>query len=152
FISSCVLRLICRKMIARSMPWVTFEFRAFGWSVLIGSIAAFAPDLWISGLGEFSWPGWLVNSLQCSVVLILWCNVYLSIKLWLLAARERERLLRAESEAREARLSALRYQLNPHFLFNSLNAVSTLVLDGNAPAANLMLSQIGDLLRATLDR
>jgi two-component system LytT family sensor kinase len=45
----------------------------------------------------------------------------------------------------------LRYQLNPHFLFNSLNAVSTLVLDGNAPAATRMLAQIGDLLRTSLD-
>jgi hypothetical protein len=52
---------------------------------------------------------------------------------------------------REARLSALRYQLNPHFLFNSLNAVSTLVLDDNAPAATRMLAQIGELLRASLD-
>jgi two-component system sensor histidine kinase AlgZ len=45
----------------------------------------------------------------------------------------------------------LRYQLNPHFLFNSLNAVSTLVLEGNASAATRMLSQIGGLLRATLE-
>src|SRR5260370_39421155 len=51
----------------------------------------------------------------------------------------------------EARLLARRYQLNPHFLFNSLNAVSTLVLDGNAPAATRMLAQIGDLLRTSLD-
>jgi len=65
--------------------------------------------------------------------------------------RERERLLRAESEAREARLSALRYQLNPHFLFNSLNAASTLMLEGDAAAATRMLAQIGDLLRTTLD-
>ena len=41
--------------------------------------------------------------------------------------------------------------MNPHFLFNSLNAVSTLVLDGNAPAATRMLAQIGDLLRTSLD-
>jgi two-component system, LytTR family, sensor kinase len=45
----------------------------------------------------------------------------------------------------------LRYQLNPHFLFNSLNAVSTLILDGNAQAATRMLAQIGDLLRSSLD-
>ena len=64
---------------------------------------------------------------------------------------EKERLLRAESEVREAKLLALRYQLNPHFLFNSLNAVSTLVLDGNAPAATRMLAQIGELLRTSLD-
>jgi two-component system sensor histidine kinase AlgZ len=45
----------------------------------------------------------------------------------------------------------LRYQLNPHFLFNSLNAASTLVLEGDAPGATRMLAQIGDLLRTTLD-
>jgi two-component system sensor histidine kinase AlgZ len=77
--------------------------------------------------------------------------LYLSIKQWQQSVQESERLLRAETEAREARLSALRYQLNPHFLFNSLNAVSTLVLDGNAPAATQMLAQIGELLRTSLD-
>jgi two-component system LytT family sensor kinase len=45
----------------------------------------------------------------------------------------------------------LRYQLNPHFLFNALNAASTLVLEGDAPAATRMLAQIGELLRTTLD-
>jgi two-component system LytT family sensor kinase len=49
-------------------------------------------------------------------------------------------------------LSALCYQINPHFLFNSLNAVSTLVLDGNAPAATRMLAQIAGFLRTILDR
>jgi two-component system sensor histidine kinase AlgZ len=81
----------------------------------------------------------------------MWCSLYFSIKQWQQSSMERERLLRAESEVREARLLALRYQLNPHFLFNSLNAVSTLVLDGNAPAATRMLAQIGDLLRSSLD-
>jgi LytS/YehU family sensor histidine kinase len=52
---------------------------------------------------------------------------------------------------RDVRLSALRYQLNPHFLFNSLNAVSTLVLEGNPPAATHMLAQIGEFLRTMLD-
>jgi two-component system sensor histidine kinase AlgZ len=81
----------------------------------------------------------------------MWCSLYFSIKQWQQSSMEKERLLRAESELREARLLALRYQLNPHFLFNSLNAVSTLVLDGNAPAATRMLAQIGDLLRTSLD-
>jgi two-component system sensor histidine kinase AlgZ len=84
-------------------------------------------------------------------MLFMWCSLYFSIKQWQQSSMEKERLLRAESELREARLLALRYQLNPHFLFNSLNAVSTLVLDGNAPAATRMLAQIGDLLRTSLD-
>jgi LytS/YehU family sensor histidine kinase len=75
-----------------------------------------------------------------------------SIKQWQLSSEEKERLLRGESEVREARLFALRYQLNPHFLVNSLNGISTtLVLDGNAPAATQMLAQIGDLQRTNLD-
>jgi hypothetical protein len=77
----------------------------------------------------------------------MWCSLYFSIKQWQKSNQEKEWLLRAESEVREAKLLALRYQLNPHFLFNSLNAVSTLILDGNAPAATRMLAQIGDLLR-----
>ena len=84
-------------------------------------------------------------------MLLMWCSLYFSINQWQQSSMEKERLLRAESELREARLLALRYQLNPHFLFNSLNAVSTLVLDGNGPAATRMLAQIGDLLRTSLD-
>src|SRR6202050_5457072 len=84
-------------------------------------------------------------------VLFVWCSLYFSIKQWQQSNEEKELLLRAESEVREARLLALRYQLNPHFLFNSLNAVSTLILDGNAHAATRMLAQIGDLLRSSLD-
>ena len=81
----------------------------------------------------------------------MWCNLYFSIKQWQQSVHERERVLHAETEVREVRLRALRYQLNPHFLFNSLNAVSTLVLDGNASAATRMLAQISDLLRTSLD-
>ncbi len=100
----------------------------------------------------FDWPDLAADSIQSSVVLFLWCSIYFSIKQWQRSAQERERLLRAESEAREARLSALRYQLNLHFLFNALNAASTLVLEGDAPAATRMLAQIGELLRTTLDQ
>lgn len=78
------------------------------------------------------WADSLEDWLQFAVILFLWCTLYFSIKQWQQSVRERERLVRAESEAREARLSALRYQLNPHFLFNSLNATSTLVLQGKA--------------------
>jgi len=86
-----------------------------------------------------------------SFVLFMWCSLYFSIKQWQQSTEEKQRLLRAETEVRDARLLALRYQLNPHFLFNSLNAVSTLILDGKGIAATEMLAQIGDLLRSSLD-
>jgi hypothetical protein len=54
-----------------------------------------------------------------------------------------------ESALSEARLEALRLQLNPHFLFNTLNAVSELMYE-KPRVADEMLSRIGELLRATL--
>jgi signal transduction histidine kinase len=52
----------------------------------------------------------------------------------------------------EARLGALQVQLQPHFLFNALHAISTLILKGEARAANEMLSHLSRFLRMTLDR
>ena len=72
--------------------------------------------------------------------------------------RERERQLadartaasEANAAASAARLAALRYQLNPHFLFNTLNAVSSAVITGRNDEAESMLSKLADFLRVTL--
>ncbi len=67
-------------------------------------------------------------------------------------AREREQAAaRLEASLSEARLAALREQLQPHFLFNSLNAVSTLALRGDGQAVTQALSTLSDLLRMTLE-
>lgn len=58
----------------------------------------------------------------------------------------------AQQRMAEARLHALRMELNPHFLFNTLNAVSGLVRRGENGRAVTTLAHLGDLLRATLDR
>ena len=49
-----------------------------------------------------------------------------------------------------AQLAMLRYQLNPHFLFNTLNSISTLVLLKQTEPANAMLSRLSSFLRYTL--
>jgi signal transduction histidine kinase len=56
----------------------------------------------------------------------------------------------AESAATSAKLEALRYQLNPHFLFNTLNAISSSVLTGKPEAAEATLTKLCSFLRATL--
>ena len=66
-------------------------------------------------------------------------------------AREREiQAARLSAQLAEARLSALRMQLNPHFLFNSLNAITVLVRDQNTAAASRMLELLSDVLREVL--
>jgi len=58
---------------------------------------------------------------------------------------------RLEAALSEARLRALRAQLQPHFLFNTLNAISVLAMKGDGPRVVRALGQLADLLRATLD-
>lgn len=85
-------------------------------------------------------------------VLIFWtlvsaCQAYA----WIGRAREQEKqALKAEANATQAQLQALQSQLNPHFLFNSLNAITALV-HTNPSVADEMLTDLSRLLRATLD-
>lgn len=66
--------------------------------------------------------------------------------------RERYKRLQAESFAREAQLKMLRYQLNPHFLFNTLNSIYALVRLGNNRNAEEMIQQLSRFLRHSLDQ
>lgn len=60
------------------------------------------------------------------------------------------RLLAAQASERDAHLAALRLQLNPHFLFNSMNALSGLVVSGRNGEADAMIERLSAFLRATL--
>ena len=150
FLASFALRPICRKL-CRSQSWIAFELKAaaaaMGAAIPAGCAACF---ILRRANSVMAWHAVVSTVMWSFFILFMWCSLYFSIKQWHQSSNERERLLRAESEVKEARLLALRYQLNPHFLFNSLNAVSTLVLVGDAPAATRMLAQIGDLLRTSL--
>jgi len=58
-------------------------------------------------------------------------------------------MLKAVALAQEAQLKMLRYQLNPHFLFNTLNAISTLILDNQNRKANHAVTRLSEFLRYT---
>ncbi len=151
FLASFALRVVCRRLRQQSQSLIAYE-----WKAAVAAMAAAIPvvcgvTLILRRFHHVTWASLVSVGAWSFFVLFMWCSLYFSIKQWLESAEEKERLVRAEAEVREARLLALRYQLNPHFLFNSLNAVSTLVLDGNGPAATRMLAQIGDLLRTSLD-
>jgi len=59
-------------------------------------------------------------------------------------------LVASEATAREAQLQSLRYQLQPHFLFNTLNAISSLVVSKQPERATEMIAKLAGLLRTTL--
>ena len=151
FLGSFALRPFCRWLLRQSQSWIAFELKAAAAAMVTSIPVACAAGLILQNFYPVPWHAVVTVWAWSFFILFVWCSLYFSIKQWQQSSKEKERLLRAESEVREERLLALRCQLNPHFLFNSLNAVSTLVLDGNTPAATRMLAQIGDLLRTSLD-
>lgn len=106
--------------------------------------------------------GWLFPSI---FVFLAWAALYHGIKYYRLQQQEHQRLVRyearqrqealklsqAESAVREAQLKLLRYQLNPHFLFNTLNSISALMASERAGDAQKMLLNLSTFLRFSLE-
>ena len=95
-------------------------------------------NMTVSNFISFSW----LYGMLGSIYVILQANAVM---------REREvQLLEAKALAQTAQLTALRLQLNPHFLFNTLNAISSLVVTGRTREGESMLSKLCDFLRTAL--
>jgi len=84
-------------------------------------------------------------------VFLSWSGLYFGIKFARQLTEQKEAALRAQNAAHTAQLKMLRYQLNPHFLFNTLNAISTLVLDDKRDTAYRMVGSLSSFLRHSLD-
>lgn len=84
-------------------------------------------------------------------IFICWSGLYFGVKFYEGMQQAIQGALRANALAHQAQLKMLRYQLNPHFLFNTLNAISTLILEKNHQIANDMVSRLSDFLRYSLD-
>jgi two-component system, LytTR family, sensor kinase len=83
-------------------------------------------------------------------LLAAWTALYYGINYFLLLEDEIRQREKLEGQASTAQLAMLRYQLNPHFLFNTLNSISTLVLLKHTERANAMLARLSSFLRYTL--
>ncbi len=85
-------------------------------------------------------------------ILLSWAALYFGISFYRLWQQEQRRSLQAQAQAHLAQLRMLQYQLNPHFLFNTLNAITTLVLEQQTHQADRMLSGLSRLLRYALEQ
>ena len=79
-----------------------------------------------------------------------WSAFYLAAQAQSEASRARERVAEAETAARTAQVRALRYQVNPHFLFNTLNSLSSLVLASRNAEAEAMILKLSAFFRSSL--
>lgn len=82
-------------------------------------------------------------------VIILWSSLYFSIKLWFDWGSQLRRAEKADALAQSAQLQMLRYQLNPHFLFNSLNSIRALIEEDRSRAKS-MITELSEFLRYSL--
>ncbi len=81
---------------------------------------------------------------------LAWTGTHLAMTYhWDSEDHQRRAALLAET-SRQAQLAALRYQLNPHFLFNTLNSISSLVGEGRTADAETMLLNLATFVRSTL--
>ncbi|MBB6241680.1 histidine kinase [Rhodanobacter sp. MP1X3] len=99
----------------------------------------------------FSWSRNLRGLDGCWLAMIAFCAIHAVVAYYFELQTAQDRLRDAEGLARDAELRALRYQLHPHFLYNTLNAISSLVLERRSDEAVRMIASLGELLRATLD-
>ena len=82
--------------------------------------------------------------------LTAWAALYLAIS-YAAETREAERRVAAFAQtAKEAEIRALRYQVNPHFLFNTLNSLSSLVMTGRNGEAEAMIMNLSTFYRTSL--
>lgn len=94
---------------------------------------------------------YLKNSLAKFYIVLSWSGLYFGVKYYQMLQEEKQKALLSASMAHQAQLKMLRYQLNPHFLFNTLNAISTLILVKDNKKAGLMVNKLSRFLRFSLD-
>lgn len=98
------------------------------------------------------WLEYLSGAMSSTYLMACWMGLYFGVRYYESLQTQRVATLQAASLAQEAQLKMLRYQLNPHFLFNTLNAISTLILDNRNSTANSAVTGLSEFLRYTLDQ
>lgn len=153
FLTSCFLRPLYHRFGNRL---------SIGWLILLVLICASAFGYAWTGI-EFYY-AYLTNpvlnlnnylarspriALDYAMTLTAWSAFYLGVKNWLAWQAERENALASSALANKAQLEMLRYQLNPHFLFNALNSIRASV-DEDAKRAKQMITSLSEFLRYSL--
>jgi LytS/YehU family sensor histidine kinase len=127
----------------------------------VGTVLMWEPQVLVAHLVATPHPGWLgmmpsYTSIPADalftwyVTLFGWSLLYFGINDGISLQTERRRAAAAEAFAHEARLRTLQAQLQPHFLFNTLNSISALIFDDRSQDAARMIAGLGTLLRTSL--
>ncbi|MFY0593653.1 MAG: histidine kinase [Roseivirga sp.] len=148
-------RLFIKKKNWLSLKLLPLTLRVLA-SILVVAIAAQAiihlliyQLLPIEGLTEFSFVNFIGYVISVFAVLILWSTIYILIKSIQKGRKGEIEKLELKSALQEAELMILKNQINPHFLFNALNNIRSLILT-DQDRARSMVTHISDLLRYSI--
>jgi two-component system sensor histidine kinase AlgZ len=147
------LALLQRALWRREWRWPPMALVLLAASYAMSVVNALLGQRLAIGLGletGYRWRELIYGLDSCWLALIAFCAVHAVAVYYLSLQRAQLQLAQAQAAARDAQLRALRLQVNPHFLFNALNAVSALVASQANREANRMLACVSDFLRATL--
>ena len=148
-----ILSVVYRYVIEKR-PFVTWGTTLF--AVMSATLLYAYIDTWVvqtirEGADQTPFAQLLLGALFKDGLLIgAWSALYYAINYFVRAEEQADQMMQLEAQATSAQLTMLRYQLNPHFLFNTLNSISTLVLLKQTDQANAMLSRLSSFLRFTL--
>lgn len=153
FIITVIMRLIYRKLKNSDLPPSTLVLSVIS-CIVIAALILSGIDTWVVlqtffidvRIYEFV----IGRALYDLFVLMIWTGAYFIVNYHFLLLEQKEMYLQAVAQAHQSQLQMLRYQINPHFLFNTLNAISTLVLDKQSKEANGMLTKLSAFLRFSL--
>jgi two-component system, LytTR family, sensor kinase len=155
FIVSAPLRYVCRRLwgypplVALMGSLAAAYVAALVWRLLLSfAYLRYLPEaFWATSVMDY-----FSGTVQAAYLMASWVGAYFGFRYYESTQLQREAALRASALAQEAQLKMLRYQLNPHFLFNTLNAISTLILDKRNVTANSAVTGLSEFLRYTLDQ
>lgn len=140
-----VRRILAHLLLVGATAFIWNIFRMATFEVMLS-----APNIW----EDFG--GWYFTAL---LIFGFWAALYYIAKAYSQIAAQRadveaEKLRRVEAESlsRDAQMKMLRYQLNPHFLFNTLNSISALVKTNRLDQSRKMISQLSHFLRLSLEK
>jgi signal transduction histidine kinase len=152
FSLTLIMSAIYRRVI-RLKPLYVWTLTAL--TLFIAAAIFSVLEVWATA--TFHRPGWRPEGIEFLGAILLdlsvlaaWTGLYFGINYYLLLDEQADAMARIAAQANEAQLAMLRYQLNPHFLFNTLNSISTLVLLRQTERANAMLSRLSSFLRYSL--
>ncbi|MEM6524360.1 MAG: histidine kinase [Bacteroidota bacterium] len=159
-ISGFILTHLFRKFILKENNWTEYGILrlvvfmllssaliGFLWALIIIPISKVFFPLSIPGLPEFHWfVEVILSALSLSITFLGWQLIYFVFQLFFSFQRSEVEKWKLQAAVKDAELLALKSQINPHFIFNSLNNIRSLVIE-NPEKARDMITHLSDLLR-----